>query len=105
MTVWTVILAAGLGSFLLRLSMIGSDRIRLPARLDAAVQLIAPAALAAIAVTGIADPVASAGLPPGLAVLAAVGAGALATVRTGSPAAAMIVGLPTYWLVTAALPT
>ena len=104
MTTWIVILAVGIGSFLLRLSLIGSNRIRLPARLDAASQLVAPAAFATLAVSGIAGEVLSGGFPQGLSVLAAVGVGALATVRTGSPAAAMIAGLPTYWLMAAVLP-
>lgn len=105
MSAWIVILAVGLGSLLLRLSMIGSDRIRLPGRLDAAAQLIAPAAMATLAVSGIAGPVLSSGLPQGFALLGGLGAGALATARTGSPAAAMIIGLPAYWLLSAVLPS
>jgi len=104
MNVWIVILAAGIGCYLLRLSMIGSDRVRLPARLDAAAALVAPAAFAAIAVTSIATATLTAGVPKAFAPLAAVAVGALATARTGLPAAAMLAGMPTYWILEMVIP-
>jgi branched-subunit amino acid transport protein len=104
MNVWIVILAAGAGCYLLRLSMIGTDRVRLPARLDSAAALVAPAAFAAIAVTSIATATLTAGVPRAFAPLAAVALGALATARTGSPAAAMLAGMPTYWILEAVIP-
>ena len=55
MNAWTVILAAGLCSYLFRLSMIVLfDRITMPARLQRASELVAPAAFAAMAASGIA---------------------------------------------------
>ena len=55
MNAWTVILAAGLGSYLFRLSMIVLfDRITMPTRLQRATELVAPAAFAAMAAAGIA---------------------------------------------------
>jgi Branched-chain amino acid transport protein (AzlD) len=55
MNAWTVILTAGLGSYLFRLSMIVLfDRITMPAFLERASQLVAPAAFAAMAVAGLA---------------------------------------------------
>jgi len=104
MNAWIVIIAAGVGCYLLRLSMIGSDRVRLPSRLDDAATLVAPAAFAAIAVTSIASAVLAAGIPHAFAPLGAVAVGALATARTGSPVAAMLAGMPTYWILTAVIP-
>src|SRR5262245_19316757 len=98
MNAWTVVLAAGFGCYLLRLSMIGSDRIRLPARVDAAAALVAPSAFAAIAMTSIATAALSAGIPHAVAPLAAVAVGALAAARIGSPVAAMLAGMPAYWI-------
>jgi branched-subunit amino acid transport protein len=104
MNVWIVILAAGAGCYLLRLSMIGSDRVRLPSRLDDAATLVAPAAFAAIAITSVASAVMTAGIPGAVAPLIAVAVGALATARTGSPLAAMLAGMPTYWIFNAVIP-
>jgi branched chain amino acid efflux pump len=104
MNVWIVIIAAGAGCYLLRLSMIGSDRVRLPSRLDAAATLVAPAAFAAIAVSSVASAVLTAGIPHAAAPLAAVAVGALATARTGWPVSAMLAGMPTYWILNAVMP-
>ena len=77
MNAWTVILAAGLCSYLFRLSMIVLfDRITMPARLQRASELVAPAAFAAMAASGIA----TACMSPGAARAAAV----IAVLRTGS---------------------
>jgi branched-subunit amino acid transport protein len=101
MNAWLVILAAGLGSYLLRLSMI-IVAVRLPARLDRAAPLVAPAAFAALAVTGVAGAltVPHQAVPALLALAVAV----LAVVRTGSSSAAVLAGMPTLWLATALLP-
>jgi hypothetical protein len=104
MNAWTVVLVAGVGCYLLRLSMIGSERIRLPARLDATATLIAPAAFAAIAITSIASAALNAGMPHAFAPPAAVAVGAVATARFGSPAAAMLAGMPTFWILMAVIP-
>jgi branched-subunit amino acid transport protein len=102
---WLVILAAGLGSYALRLSMIMSDRVRLPARLEASAGMVAPAAFAALAMTSLGGAVVSAGVAPvSLAVPLAVAAAAVGAARTGRPYVAMLAGMPTYWLAAALLP-
>lgn len=102
MNAWMVVIAAGLGSYLLRMSMIAAaDRIRLPARLDDAAALVAPSAFAALAVTAIAGAVLDAGVPGALAPIAAVAVAALAVARTGSTHAAVLAGMPTFWILTA----
>ena len=102
MNAWTVVLMAGFGSYLLRMSMISlADRIRLPARLDDSAALVAPTAFAALAVTSIAGAVLSAGVPQASAPLAAAVVAVLAVMRTGSSHAAVLSGMPTLWLLTA----
>ena len=55
MNAWMVILAAGLGSYLFRLSMIVlAGRIKMPAYLERASGLVAPVAFAALAAAGVA---------------------------------------------------
>ena len=105
MNAWIVVLMAGFGSYLFRMSMIGlADRIRLPARLDDSAALVAPTAFAALAVTSIAGAVIGAGLPHASAPLAAVVVAVLAVLRTGSSHAAVLTGMPTLWLLTALTP-
>jgi branched-subunit amino acid transport protein len=104
MTAWIVILAAGAGSYLLRLSMITTaDRVRLPTRLDQASSLVAPAAFAALAATGVVEITRTAGAGLALAPLTAAAVAVLAVARTGSPRAALLAGMPTLWLITALL--
>ena len=56
MTIYLVVAVAGMATYLMRLSMIVSaDRIRLPGRLDNSAAMIAPAAFAALAVSGLAS--------------------------------------------------
>jgi branched-subunit amino acid transport protein len=106
MTAWIVVLAAGAGSYLLRLSMImATDRVRLPTRLDQALALVAPAAFAALAATAIAEATLAAGAGLAPAPLAAAAVAVLAVARTGSPRAALLAGMPTLWLMTAVLST
>jgi branched-subunit amino acid transport protein len=107
MNAWTVVLAAGLGSYLLRLSMVGATRIRLPDRFDYTLSLAAPAAFIALAISSLAAigypaGVASAAHPGSYIVLAATAAGTVAAVRTGKAYAAVVAGMPTFWLLTAA---
>lgn len=103
MNAWVVILLAGLASYVLRVALVASERLRLPSGLDDTLGLVAPTAFTALAVTALATPVVAA---PSFAIaapilLAAV-AGVLAALISGRPYAAMLAGLPTYWL-TAAL--
>jgi len=106
MNAWTVILVAGLGSYLFRLSMIVLfDRITMPAYLQRASELVAPAAFAALAAAGVAAASGGLGITQAAAPLAAVAAAVIAVLRTGSPQAAILAGMPALWLATALLPT
>ena len=105
MNVWTTILLAGLGSYLLRMSMISTDRFRLPAQLDGAATLVAPAAFAALAVSSLAA-LALAGFQGGgvggvLPLTVAVAVAGYAVARTSKPYLAVLTGMPTFWLVSA----
>jgi branched-subunit amino acid transport protein len=102
MNAWITILIAGVGTYLLRLSMIvGTDRLRIPARLDKSSVLIAPAAFAALAATSIGSTILSVDAVGALAPVAAVGVAILAVVRTGSTLAGILAGMPIYWAMTA----
>jgi branched-subunit amino acid transport protein len=98
MTAWTVILAVGLGTYMLRLSMFVLLAGRtLPAWTTTPMSLVAPAAVAALVATMLF--VAHDGVhPPDIAELVGVGAGFAAVRRTGNVVAAFVVGLPVFWL-------
>lgn len=99
MNAWFVVLAAGLGSYLFRLSVVTlADRITMPASLERATELIAPASFAALAATGIANSFAGVAPLEALPPLAAVGIAVLAVARTGSSYAAVLAGMPALWL-------
>jgi branched-subunit amino acid transport protein len=104
MNAWIVILAAGIGTLVLRAGVVvAADRVRIPRWLDRASALVAPAALAALAATNIADAATSQSGAAAIAPLAAAAAGALAVARTGSAYTAMLVGMPVLWGMTALL--
>jgi branched-subunit amino acid transport protein len=106
MSTWIVIVAAGLGSYLFRLSMIVLfDRITMPPYLERASGLVAPAAFAALAAAGIAAACSGLGITGATAPLAAVAAAVIAVLRTGSPQAAILADMPTLRVATALLPT
>ncbi|HKE67455.1 MAG TPA: AzlD domain-containing protein, partial [Micromonosporaceae bacterium] len=95
MNAWTVIALAGIGSFVLRISMVtAADRIRIPRRLEQLSALVAPAALAALATTGIAGATTAVGIRSAAAPLIAAAVAVLAVWRTRSPHAAMLAGMP-----------
>ena len=99
MTAWLSILAIGLGSYLFRLSMIVMiDRVRMPDRFERASEFVAPAAFAALATTGVATACLHAGAGQAAPPLAAVAVAVMAVLRTGSPHAAVLAGMPTLWL-------
>jgi branched-subunit amino acid transport protein len=105
MNAWLTIILIGLGSLLFRLSMISlADRVRLPERLERASDLVAPAAFAALATTGVATACLQVGAVQATAPLTAVAVAVLAVLRTGSPHAAVLAGMPTLWLVGALVP-
>ena len=106
MNAWAVVLAVGLGSYLLRMSMVGAaDRIRLPAPLEDSATLVAPAAFAALAVTSIGGTILDGTVAQAWGPLAAVTVAVLAVMRTGSSYAAVLAGMPTLWIVTLLTPT
>ena len=104
MSTWIVIVATGLGSYLFRLSMIIlTGRITLPPSLERASGLVVPAAFAALAAAGVAAACGGLGITQAAAPLAAVAAAVIAVLRTGSPQAAILVGMPALWVATALL--
>ena len=106
MNAWIVILAAGSGSYLFRLSMIIlTGRITMPAYLERASGLVAPAAFAALAAAGVAAACSGLGMTGATAPLAAVAAAVIAVLRTGSSRAAILAGMPALWVATALLPS
>ncbi|HEX6231828.1 MAG TPA: AzlD domain-containing protein [Jiangellaceae bacterium] len=102
MTAWVVILLAGLGSYLFRISMIVvTERVSLPAKLEQASGFVAPAAFAALAATGIAVASKQSGdFVQAAPLLAAVAAAILAVRLTGRSYVAVLAGMPTLWLLT-----
>lgn len=101
-----VIVAAGLGSYLFRLSMIIlTSRITMPAYLERASGLVAPAAFAVLAAAGVAASCGGLGITETAAPLAAVAAAVIAVLRTGSSRAAILAGMPALWVATALLPS
>ena len=106
MSTWIVIVAVGLGSYLFRLSMIIlTSRITMPPYLERASGLVAPAAFAALAAAGVAAACSGLGIIGAAAPLTAVAAAVIAVLRTGSPQAAILAGMPTLWVATALLPS
>jgi branched-subunit amino acid transport protein len=106
MNAWIVILAAGLGSYLFRLSMIVlASRITMPEYLERASGLVGPAAFAALAATGVAAACRGLDLTQAAAPLAAVAAAVIAVLRTGSSQAAILAGMPAFWITTVLLPS
>jgi len=104
MTVWIVIIVAGLGSYLFRLSMIMlADRITMPAYLERATGFVAPAAFAALVAAAVAAACLELGATRAAAPLAAVAVAVIAVLRTGSPYAAIFAGMPVLWIATALL--
>lgn len=105
MNVWLAIVAAGLGSYLFRISMVVlADRMTMPERLERASTFVAPAAFAALAAGGIATYTAGVDLAGWTAPLAAVVVAVIAVRRTGRPYAALLAGMPTLWILSAVVP-
>ena len=106
MSTWIVIVAAGLGSYLFRLSMIIlTGRITVPPSLERASGLVVPAAFAALASAGVAAACGGLGITRSAAPLVAVAAAVIAVLRTRSSQAAILVGMPALWVATALLPS
>jgi branched-subunit amino acid transport protein len=104
MSIWVIVGLAGVGSYLLRLSMIALvNRVRMPERFEEAATFIAPAAFAALAAAGIAARTVTVSLIEAIPVLVAVGVAVVVATRTGRPYLAVLVGMPTLWILTAAV--
>jgi branched-subunit amino acid transport protein len=97
---WLVVVAAGVGTYLLRISMIAlAARTALPPVLGRATRFAVPVAFAALAAAGLAGQIT--GDAASLAPVGAVAAAVLAVRRTGSTHAALVVGMPTLWMLSA----
>ena len=101
MTAWFVIIAIGIGSYLLRAVMLVLVTTKpIPASLESTLALVGPAAIAALLAT---MTLTTAGeiQPLPVTSLVAIGAGYYAVHRTGNVMHAFTAGLPVFWLLTA----
>jgi branched-subunit amino acid transport protein len=104
MSVWYVVLAVGLGSYVFRAGVVLlADRGVMPASVQEASEFVAPVAFTTLAATGVAQACLGVAAVDALAPLVAVAVAVIAVARTGRPWVAMIVGLPTLWLLNAVL--
>lgn len=100
MTMWIVVIAAGIATFAMRFVFIGLfGKIAVPPLLERGLRYIAPAVLAALAVPAVIAP--DGILDPWNALIPAAVVGGLAAWATKSIGAAIIVGLPALWLLQA----
>jgi len=100
MNVWLVVVLAGVGSYLFRISLVMlADRVTMPQRLERTSVFVAPVAFAVLAVGGITASTMGVELvvvlPPVVAAAAAIAAALL----TRSASAAVLAGMPTLWIV------
>ncbi|MGH8879415.1 MAG: AzlD domain-containing protein [Stackebrandtia sp.] len=101
MTAWIVIALAGLGSYLFRISMVLLvERVRLPDQVERASAFVAPAAFMALATSGLAASAAGADITQAIPLVAAVAVAIITVRHTGRPYLAVVVGMPTHWLLT-----
>jgi branched-subunit amino acid transport protein len=102
-TPWLVVLAVGAGSYLFRISMlVVAARRGVPPIAERIARHAVPVAFAVIATGGMVDH-----LDACTSSLAPLGAAALAVAavrRTGSPNAALVVGMPSLWILAAVVP-
>lgn len=99
MTMWIVVVLAGIATFSMRLSFIALfGRLDIPPTLERALKYVAPSVLAAITFPAILAPGGS--LDPWNAFVPAAIVGGLAAWWTKSIGAAIVVGLPALWLLT-----
>jgi branched-subunit amino acid transport protein len=104
MTAWTVIVAIGGGSYAMRAAMLVLVGVRpLPPRVDRALRHVGPAAIAAL-IAAMVFTRAGAVHPLPTAELAAIVAGFLVVRRTGNVVHAIVLGMPTMWLLAALTP-
>ena len=98
MTTWVAVVVAGGATFLLRLSFIAIfGSVEVPHLLERALRYVAPAVLAAIAVPAVAASGGSYDLWNAFVPAAVLGG--LAAWKTRSIGAAIVVGMPTLWII------
>jgi len=103
MKVWIPLALAGIGSYLLRVSMlIVAARSGTPPLVERAARVAVPAAFSALAAASLASSVtADASAIPALGAVAVAVAAAR---KTGSPPMALLMGMPTVWILSALVP-
>jgi branched-subunit amino acid transport protein len=101
MITWLVMILAGAGTYLLRISMLAAhDSFGTPRWLEGRLHLVGPSVLSAILVSSMVS-VHGHRTTPDLAALIAVATAFVAVRRTGNIGWALIVGFPTAWAITA----
>jgi len=104
MNPWVVIALAGAGSFALRISMLVlAARRGVPAVVERAAAFAVPVSFAGLAAGALANQVAQVGIGA-LPALLGVAAGIAAVRRTGAARSAILVGMPTIWVLSALTP-
>ena len=97
MTMWVVVILAGLATFSMRFAFIALfGRMAIPPTLERALRYVAPSVLAALTFPAILAPGGT--FDPWNAFVPAAIAGGVAAWRTRSIGAAIIVGLPALWV-------
>ena len=97
MTMWIVVVLAGIATFAMRFSFIALfGKFEVPPQAERALKYVAPAVLAAITLPAILAPGGT--FDPFNAFVPAAIVGGLAAWRTRSIGAAIVVGLPALWL-------
>ena len=97
MTMWIVVITAGIATFAIRFVFIGLfGRIEIPATLERSLRYIAPAVLAALTLPAVLAPGGT--FDPWNPFVPAAIIGGLAAWATKSIGAAIVVGLPALWL-------
>jgi branched-subunit amino acid transport protein len=97
MTMWLVVIAAGIATFAIRFVFIGLfGRIKVPPALERGLRYIAPAVLAALTLPAVLAP--GGALDPWNPFVPAAIIGGIAAWTTKSIGAAIVVGLPALWL-------
>lgn len=102
MTPWLVVGAVGLGSWLFRISMlVVAARSGLPPIVERAARHAVPISFAALATSAVANTLATSPAAEAVVPVGAMLVGSVAVRRTGTPQAALLVGLPTAWALAA----
>ena len=98
MTMWVVVITAGIATFAMRFVFIGLfGRIEVPLPLERALRYVAPAVLAALTLPAVLAPGGTIDLWNAFVPAAIVGG--IAAWATKSIGAAILIGLPALWLV------